>query len=149
MRLLGRALVTATVISCAGCGGDGGPDTFVEKANAACEKRIERAQATRDDDGLAERTETRARIAAVRAQQAELRALEAPPDRRQKFAQMRSLYDESIRLEQRAIRLIERAQRLGRDPDPSDVLRAANAARVRGNALAREIGLDVCGTRFE
>ena len=141
-----RVLALATLAVAAGCGDDG-PD-FTTEADRACMPRVDLVErADRGGDT------SHAAFADVYEQElARLRELEPPEDKADAFRRMLDLYGERTRGQREVAELQEaiddarsRREFVRLAQRQTETATALNRARVRGNQVARDLGLEVCG----
>ena len=143
----GAALAVGLALALvAGCGDDG-PD-FVAEADGICRARVEvfeRADAGGD-------TSNATFADAYEKELARLREVEPPEDQAADFRRLIDLYTERTRKQREAAELDSALERTRSRREfarlverQTRVTTEANRARVRGNQVARELGLEVCG----
>ena len=143
-------LLVSLAIAVPGCGGGSDPASFTADANAACKERIDAIETAIDgpDDELA------AAVAdAYEAELDDLRGLDAPSGSSGPYEQMLDHYDDGTKAAREFADLrVEAEQSTDRETFNERIAQvdqantASRRARARGNTIAKDIGLDTCGT---
>jgi hypothetical protein len=133
-----RGAVVLVAVVAAGCAGGGDEPTraeWAEQADAICGANADRPeQPPPEGDDQADRDFLRGALVIAREELADLRALDEPADDAARIEQMYAAVDEGIAA------LAEIAD----GGDPMEAGLRASQAYDRANAIASELGADVC-----
>jgi hypothetical protein len=145
-----RVPVIATVLAClvaAGCGGEDrlSREEYIQRADATCKKYEERLKSLEEELQQTDSPQEAAKVIdralpIIREGVGELRDLKPPEDLEGKTDEWLDLNDENTK----TLEELREAAEEGDEQKIAELARDADENEKRGDAIAREIGLEAC-----